>query len=412
MLRAPEIPDNFYTGSNAEGKRNRKKLIDIKPPTAPYYLVTQDHFVPIGEEEIFLKHIYTVSTKVPRYGPVIMAPGICCNGNLFRVDDKGNTYIIDHNRSFANMLASEGFDVYLYHPGYSERVINRYVSRQCKDSKYYKKRFRVDSRYGYGNMVNEEVPRIIDFVCKHCSTDTISWIGYSLGGMIAYSYLSKQADNPIKNLVTIGSPMAFNHIFFRYVRYVNFTSSLLGIEEDAFLGNLTQNMVPMSRAIRALPSTAIRYNPVSPYLFNPSNISNHTVRTLLGRIVEPMPKELQRFFVCFIQKGGYSAQEKITNYLYQLRSLKDSNKNFLFFYGTNDLIASPESVFLAREVIAPNDPYNLIGASSTGHIDLIVGNNALHQVWKPTLEWLKTKVTEERNIQQDRNKGQKERSKG
>ncbi len=106
-----------------------------------------------------------------------------------------------------------------------------------------------------------------------------------------------------------------------------------------------------------------------------------------------MPKELQKFFSRFIQKG-YSSQEKITNYLDQLRLLKKSRKNFLFFYGASDLIATPESVFLAREVISPNDPYNLIGVPSAGHIDLIVGKNAFKQVWKPAMQWLKDQQKE------------------
>ena len=61
-----------------------------------------------------------------------------------------------------------------------------------------------------------------------------------------------------------------------------------------------------------------------------------------------------------------------------------------FFYGTADLIATPESVFLAREVISPRDPHNLVG-SPAGHVDLLLGKTAPADVWKPTLEWLKEK---------------------
>ena len=52
------------------------------------------------------------------------------------------------------------------------------------------------------------------------------------------------------------------------------------------------------------------------------------------------------------------------------------------------MVATPESVFLAREMIAPNDPDNLIGVPSAGHLDIIVGKNAMEQVWKPAMEWL------------------------
>jgi len=369
--------------------RKPQKLIDQKPPAAPYFLASQNLFVQAGGREIFVKHIFSAAECMPKYGPVIMSPGVCANANIFRIDEKGSCLSLDHNRSFANLLAAEGFDVYLYHPGYCDRVQNRYVSRNCPQSMYYQKRYRVKPEFTYRDMVDVEVPALIDFVCRHSRSKTVSWIGYSLGGMIAYSYLAKNPANPIKNLITIGSPMALNQIFFRFIPFINFASRILGVEEDAVLGNLSQNIVPLTRTIRALPDWFVRFNLITPYLCNPLNISNATVRTMLGHIVEPMPKSLQRFFSRFIQQG-YSSQEKITAYLNQLRRLRKTRKNFLFFYATGDLIATPESVFLAREVIAPHEPQNLVGVPSTGHVDLIVGKNACDRVWRPSLAWLKT----------------------
>jgi pimeloyl-ACP methyl ester carboxylesterase len=368
--------------------KRKRQLIDKKPPEAPYFLAGNDLFVKQNGREIFIKHIFSVSKDLPKYGPVIMSPGLSTNANLFRIDDKGKILALDHNRSFANLLASAGFDVYLYHPGYCDRVHNRYVSHHCSQSIYYQNRYRVSPTFGYGDMINVEVPAVIDFVCEHSRAKTVSWIGYSLGAMIAYSYLSKNLTSPIKNLITIGGPMALNQIFFRFIPFINLISRMLGFEEDAVLGNLSQNMVPLTRTIRALPDWFVRFNLLTPFLCNPLNITNATIKTLLGNIVEPMPKGLQKFFSQFI-KRGYSPQEKFTTYLDRLRQLKETQKNFLFFYGKNDLIATPESVFLAREIISPNDPNNLIPVPNAGHVDLVVGKNSFENVWKPSLEWLK-----------------------
>ena len=120
------------------GFGRKRPLIDQQPPKAPYFLAAEDLFLQKEGKEIYVKHIFSVSEDIPKYGPVVMSPGLCSNANLFRVDKKGRCLALNHNQSFANLLASEGFDVYLYHPGYSERVQNRYVSRHCKDSIYYK----------------------------------------------------------------------------------------------------------------------------------------------------------------------------------------------------------------------------------------------------------------------------------
>jgi pimeloyl-ACP methyl ester carboxylesterase len=321
---------------------------------------------------------------------VVLCPGLCTNANLFRVDNNGRCFDLDHNRSFANLLASEGFDVYLYHPGYCERIFNRYVSRHCKQSIYFKKHYKVPSEYGYRDLTGFEAPAVTDFVCNYSQAKNISWIGYSLGGMIAYSYLSRNYDNPIKNLITIGSPMTLNQLFFRVIPYINLTSLIFGSLEKGILGSVSQNIIPLTRVIRFLPSWLIRFNLISLYLFNPMNMSNATIRTFLGQIAEPMPKGLQRFFSAFIKKG-YFSQEKFTKYLSRLRNLEKTQKNFLFFYGDSDRIAIPDSVFLAREVISPNDPNNLVASMSAGHIDLIIGKNSPEQVWRPILEWLKEK---------------------
>ena len=169
----------------------KRPLVDRKPPVAPYYLAAEDLFIKINDKEIFLKHIFTTSKNIRKLGPVIMSPGVSSNANLFRLDDKGDWLSLEHNQSFANLLASEGFDVFLHHPGYSDRVHNRYVSRHCPQSINYKKRYRVSPKYSYGDLVNVEVPTVIDYVCDFCRAKNVSWIGYSLGGMIAYSYLAK-----------------------------------------------------------------------------------------------------------------------------------------------------------------------------------------------------------------------------
>ncbi|MFZ5570937.1 MAG: alpha/beta fold hydrolase [Thermodesulfobacteriota bacterium] len=370
------------------GWRKQRTLVDKTPPKPPFYLASEDLFVKKDGKEIFVKHIHSVSRKISNRGPVIMSPGVCSNANLFRMDESGGCLSLDHDRSFANLLASEGFHVYLYHPGFTERVHNRYVSRHCNESIHYRKRYKVSAEFGYRDMVDFEVPAVIDFVCRHSGKRNVDWIGYSLGGMIAYSFLSKNRTNPIRNLITIGAPMTLNQLFFRFVPFINFASTSLGLEEDALLGNIAHNLVPLTRGIRALPNWIVRFNLVTPLLCNPLNITNTAIKTILGQIIEPMPKELERFFSRFVQQG-YSSREKFVVYLKNLRQLKKTRRRFLFFYGANDMIATAESVFLARETISPGDPDNLIGVPAAGHIDLVLGKNAFEKVWKPSLEWLK-----------------------
>jgi len=160
---------------------------DHRKPCPPYFL-KENLFVRSGEREIFIKKIHSVSSQIPKLGSVVMAPGIACNANLFRISDKGDILGMNHNRSFANYLASKGFEVYLYHPGYTERTHNRYVCKHCKESIWYGRRFKIPSNLSFVELVEMELPAVVDFVVDHSKRKFISWIGFSMGGIEFCAY--------------------------------------------------------------------------------------------------------------------------------------------------------------------------------------------------------------------------------
>jgi pimeloyl-ACP methyl ester carboxylesterase len=366
----------------------KRTLPDHKPPIPPYFLKADDLFIRKHEREIFIKKIYSVSEDIPKRGSIIMAPGIATNANLFRIDDRGGVLDLSHNRSFANLLASEGFSVYLYHPGYTERAHNRYVCKHCKESIYYGGRYVIPPTLSFVELAEIEVPMLLHLVTQDAGEENISWIGYSMGGMLMYSYLSRHSAEPVKNVITIGSPITLNHIFVRVIPYTNMASRALGFEESAFLGMFSENLVPLTRLIRILPNWLLRYNLLSLLLFNPLNIYPNTIKTLLGKIVEPIPGMLEACFADIIVYSS-SCGTGYTSYLANLQNLRKTNKNFLFFFGPNDVIAPPDSIYLAHEIISPDIWHNLIEVPSAGHVDLIVGKNSLEKVWLPVAEWLK-----------------------
>jgi pimeloyl-ACP methyl ester carboxylesterase len=361
--------------------------LDKVMPSPPYYLMGQDLLCTDRNHEIFIKRIFSIKPK-KRYGAVILAPGIATNGNLYRIDTDGNCLLLNHNRSFANLLAAEGFDVYIYHPRYTERVYNRYVTRYCKNSIFFDQVYKAPSELTFLELANAEIPQLIQFVVNHSGCEHISWIGYSLGGMLIYAYCMENDDPYIRNIITIGSPITFNQLFIRVIPYMNWASKALGLEEKSFLGTLSENLVPLTRMIRNLPEWLVRFNIIAPFLFNPFNINGATVKTLLGKIIEPIPSSLENCFSGFIEKGYPSEQNYAFHYLKSLRRLQKQDKQFLFFYGPYDVLAPPDSVFLAHEIISPDYP-NLIKVPAAGHLDLIVGLNSRHYLWLPIVEWLK-----------------------
>ncbi|MBU2488158.1 MAG: alpha/beta hydrolase [Proteobacteria bacterium] len=363
-------------------------LVDQQAPQPPYFLRAEDQFARDGDREIFIKKIHSESKSLPRRGAVILAPGLATNANLFRMDDRGQTLYLNHNRSFANFLASEGFTVYLYHPGFTERVHNRYVSSHCPDSIHYKKTYITPPDLDFSGLVDREVPMVVEHACADSDTDRVTWVGFSLGGMLMYAHLANREDRRVANVVTIGSPVNLNNLFIRIIPYTNLANRALGMEERSLLNTAAAGVAPVTRLIRKLPGPILRYNPFLMFLWNPFNIHARTVKTVLGQIVEPIPPKLHASLKAMIGEGVASRMYS-PDLIKRMRAANRDHAKFLFFFGQYDMVAQPDSVLLAHEIITPKNPENLKSVPATGHLDLMVGQNAMQKVWRPTCRWLR-----------------------
>jgi pimeloyl-ACP methyl ester carboxylesterase len=359
-------------------------------PVSGRLLLASDHFAQEGGTEIFIKKIETASPGGPWRGPVIMAAGIASNADMFRIAPDGGFLKLNNTASFANLLASEGFSVYLYNPSFTERLHNRYVATSCPASRYFGKTYKAPANLKFSGMVDTEIPQVVDYVARDSGTSSISWVGFSMGGMLIYAYLAKHGDIRVKNVVTIGSPITLNQIFVRFIPLANMATRGLGFEEGALLSGISKNLVPITSLIRRAPGWMCRYFPATLLLWNPGNISAPAVKTLIGDIVEPIPLSLQECFTGIIEKG-LDCEEFSPNLMKAMSYVKRERTNFLFFFGQYDMIAPPDTVLLAHEVLTPVRRDNMIGVRNAGHLDLAVGRKAPETVWKPTLEWLKEK---------------------
>ncbi|MFH2100188.1 MAG: alpha/beta fold hydrolase [Pseudomonadota bacterium] len=369
-----------------------KALVDRHKPVPPFFLAAEDLLENKGNPEIFIKRIWCTDEKVPNRGAVVMAPGLATNANIFRMDERGDILDLTHDRSFANLLASQGFTVYLYHPSYTERVHNRYVCPYMPESVHYCGTYQAPKHLSFDNMVNDEILRVVHYVTEVWGEKEISWVGYSLGGMLMYAYLSLHPDRRVKNVVTIGTPITLNQIFIRAVPLLNWISREMGFEESDPVGGVSSRFVPLSRAIGLIPGRVLRFNPITAFLANPWNLDDRVTKQILSKVVETIPPGLAKSFSKMIVRG-LDCKMFSPNMVREMNEKKKEKTNFLFFFGQYDLLAPPDTVILAHEIISPQIPDNLIGVPRAGHVDIMVGKNAREDVWLPTLSWLKEKAT-------------------
>lgn len=363
---------------------------DNRRLSSPYYLHGEDLFLRRNGREVFVKKVSSAAGWIPEKGAVILAPGIACNGNLFRVTSDGECLTFDHATSFANLLASAGYQVYLWHYSSSQRIMERYVSRFCQESQRYDvKGYRVPSSLGFDQLMSDEMPMVLDLVCQNSGREEVAWIGFSMGGMLAYAYLACQADKRIDKLITIGSPVSFSTRLPKLISHANRISSTLGIKDRTVGARISERFVLLSGMLKYAPKKLLRLDPLVGFLYNPGNVSDGALESFFSKIVEPIPAGQEKSFSQFV-RNGFSSLGGEVNYLEEMRRIKGLGVRTLFFYGQLDQLAVPNSVMLAHEVVSPANRRNLVEVKEAGHNDLVIGLNSPEAVWGPSLEWLES----------------------
>ncbi len=149
--------------------------------------VDETWFVPVpGGWEIALHHILPQGT--PRTIPVVLAHGLVMNRRCF--DATPDT-------SLARYLAARGHDVWI--PEYRGGGDSRFVGASGQS------RWRFD----FDTLVSEDMPAILAAVCSRSGSTQVSWVGHSMGGLLAYAYASLRGCDQLHRLITLGSPASF-----------------------------------------------------------------------------------------------------------------------------------------------------------------------------------------------------------
>lgn len=99
------------------------------------------------------------------------------------------TWDLMPDRSMVRYLMARGYDVYLIDWG---------------------KPSRSDRELGLDTYVNDWLPQAVDAVLAHSGEAQLSLVGYCMGGLLALMYLGTHPDAPVRNLVTIASPVNFH----------------------------------------------------------------------------------------------------------------------------------------------------------------------------------------------------------
>ena len=303
-------------------------------------------------------HFHRPPYPLPGAYPVILSHGIA--NNKYGVD-------LDRGHSLAYYLKQNGFPVFV--------ISLRGVGKSYHSSRYRYRDFTFD------DIVENDVPAVIRKVRELTGAPKISWVGHSMGAMIAYGFLGRKlpGHEDIATLVSLGGPGKLDHA----------RSTMWGLASR--YPGLGQLLDLRWGAQVVSPLTGRVVTPIEELVYNKEVVNTMTIRRLMKNGVENIAPGLQQQFAEWIQSGQELTRDGVHDYR---RGFQEIKLPVLFMAGARDHIAPVEALRFAYENTASKIKELHILGREEGvpydycHTGLVLGDRAILDVYPRVYEWL------------------------
>lgn len=197
---------------------------------------------------------------------------------------------------------------------------------------------------------------------------TVSWLGHSRGGLLAFAHLARSPSAPIAAVAALGSPLTFRH----QPEVARFVASLGPA--------LRLPSVPTALAA-VLGPVGLPKTPLSPYLLRAENCERVVLQQALAHAVTNVPGGVARQFARWVLEDAFDGEDGF-NYRAALAQVRVPT---LAIAGASDRLVPPPSAHLAAQLLG--GPVTTVTAGRAtgfstdyGHGDLVLGRRAPEEI--------------------------------
>jgi pimeloyl-ACP methyl ester carboxylesterase len=299
-----------------------------------------------------------------RKRPIILCHGILANRRFFELEGEG---------SLPAVLARAGFDVWL---------VDLRGRRDGGAPKGHAGAFFGGYDYDVDSFMRDDMDALLAYVIARTGAPNVTWLGHSLGGMIAYARLGTIGDPRIGALITVGSPGLFAPASHHMLRLYEISGAL------SFLPTLPVESAAWLDGALGLP---LAPGLVTDTIFQPENLPHATYRALEEvAVADPSLPELRQL-VRGIRGGDYVSADGRVSYTAALSAIRTPA---LVVVGRADELADPLVGRAVFERLGSSDKELVIAGKAEGfgvdfgHVDLLVGPAARREIYPRIVHWL------------------------
>jgi alpha-beta hydrolase superfamily lysophospholipase len=291
--------------------------------------------------------------------PVVLLHGFFVNSRFLNLGEK---------QSLAQFLARDGFDVW----NLSLRGTGRSLSPLRGGSR----------AWSLEDIIDQDLPAVVRYIQQQTKSQKLFWVGFELGGLLAYGYGQKHRGKGLAAGVALAAPTTFTHPRQQPLK------KLLSLADTPWLRDLFLYLNGPLVGRLLLASAP----PLERFFYNPENMTDETKEALLAEALSEINPGILDHLVTMIRKGEFVSLGGTHSYYKNLKAIR---LPMLLVGGEADPIAPPEAIHdVYRALGSPNRSVKIFGPSSKhsisyGHFDLIAGKQAPKEVFPVIAAWLK-----------------------
>lgn len=324
----------------------------------PTFLLQEDHWAVTAEK--FELHMNRLRLKKSRWRtPVVLCHGFLVNSRFLDLTD---------DTSLARFLARQGFDVW--------NLSLRGTGRSLNPLRGGPKRWTLD------DMIREDVGPVVEYVQRHGKSPRVNWVGFEMGGLLPYGYIEERgAASGINALVTIGTPVTFNHteqepmkMLLKLEESPNWRKLFLYLD-GPLLGRFLIPMVPK----------------IEQFFYNPENMNPEIKEKFLEVALAPVNAGVLDQVAMMIRQGEFVTANGDSSYRKKLTRVRIP---VLLIGGEKDTVAPASALRAEYRALKSKDRTRRIfgsrpkDAAAYGHYDLILGKKAKEEIFPLIARWL------------------------
>ncbi|GBD35974.1 Putative aminoacrylate hydrolase RutD [bacterium HR36] len=372
------------------GKSLLKKQVDeakLQRWRAPFERDAELYTVRTADGWTLVAHRYRPrSTSAKSSDPVILCHGLGYNA-LF--------WDLEWHCSFAQYLAQRGYDVWavsLRGAGLSQKWVWKLdtaptlligdLVRRATNNRIAPTGFAtVDPKYANWTLddhITYDVAAFVYLVQHHTQAKEVTWIGHSMGGIIALGHLARYKNPGIARLVTVGSQMTMPPGQLP----IQFITEMLHLRERELVGKITPEQV--SQEVKTS---------VENMFFNENNTHPKVYQALTTWAKEVPAVGVLRQYLVLAKEHELWDQKKHFNYA---KALAQVQVPVLITCGAADQLAPPEvQQYLYKNVGSKQKTLLIFGRQQgfsvdAGHNDALVGLKSRKEIYPVLERWIRT----------------------